>query len=141
VASIALETTMETRTIALAGGATVLFVILVGGSLLADNSSLPNQEVPQGFSYRYIIIETTKGAVTVLRDPKLRALDRRIYVVGATVTLTGVTDDEFFSSTHQWVCLEDVRRMGEFSDDNTLGAIESVAGRRRMEEERRKHDR
>ena len=129
---------MRIRTAALAGGASVLCAILVGGSLLADNPNASPQELPQGFEAAYLLVETTHGAVTVIEHPHLRALGNRTYVIGKTVSLSGVTDDELFDPTDQWVCLEDVRRMGEVHNREALAEIQKIAKDRRMNEEMRR---
>jgi hypothetical protein len=118
-----------------------LCAILVGRSLLAEDSRLPRQGLPQGFRGEFLLVETTKGAVTVLKNPQLRTLDSRTYVVGTTVALAGVTDGELFGPTDQWVCLEDVRRMGEIANSDALKQIEEIAATRRDFEKKQSRER
>jgi hypothetical protein len=130
------RTKMTLRTLAATAGAVALGALLIAGSLFAGGTREPDQSIPRGFcGGQYLILETTNHAVTVLERPHLRTLGDRTYVVGSTVSLPGVTDDELFGPTTQWVCLEDVRRMGEASNKSTLDQIRVLAEKRRVREE------
>jgi hypothetical protein len=72
----------------------------------------------------------------VFHKPQVRTLGEKTYLVGQTVTLPGVTDDELFSETAEWVCQEDIRRMGEMDSDSTLHRIQELAEQQRVAREK-----
>jgi hypothetical protein len=94
-----------------------LIGLLVGWSMIgADDKKQEQQPVQRGFTAEYVLIETQDGSHTVLTRPRLGILGDRTYLVGATISLDGVTNDGLFERTTQWVCLSDVRRLGEVID-------------------------
>jgi hypothetical protein len=131
VARVTEVTTMRTRSFAFVVGTITLCALLIGGSPASDDSRGPHHDIPQGFRAEYLVIETTNGLFTVLRQPQLRMLGDRTYLVGRTVSQEGVTDDALFAPTTQWVCLLDVRRMGEVASDAELRQIREIAAEQR----------
>jgi len=65
----------------------------------------------------------------LLHKPEVRSLAGKRYLVGSTISLSGVTDDELFGPLAQWVDLEKIRRMGEANRDSVIGDIGNIAER------------
>jgi hypothetical protein len=51
----------------------------------------------------------------------------KAYVVGMTVSVEGVTGDPLFARTSQWVCMDQVRRMGTMEGEESSSDFETYA--------------
>lgn len=109
---------MKLRASLLAFGLLALVGLWAGRSFLTagGKDSLPSQVVPDGFTQPYVMLETKDGVMTILQTPQIRSLGGKTYLVGRTVSLGEITNDALFESMDQWVCLKNVRRMGESSE-------------------------
>jgi hypothetical protein len=122
---------MKPHIILILAGAATLGTPLIVRSLLAQATQTPERAIPQGFSNEYVLIETSNKTFTVLRRPRLRTLGDRTYLVGKTVSVSEVTQDELFSPTIQWVCLKDICRMGEVENESGLREIAAIGVEKR----------
>jgi hypothetical protein len=113
-----------------------LFGLLLGGPLLTaqDPKSLRPTE---GFTGQYVLIEKKDGERILLHKPEVRTLAGKTYLVGRTITVPGVTEDELFEQTAQWVGVENVRRMGEADSINIIAELREIARRRAIREQER----
>lgn len=112
----------------------VAFVgILFSWSLLTAQGPRSPHAVPEGFGGEYVLIEKQDGAFVLLHKPQIRSLAGKHYLVGSTIPVRGVTDDELFAPTSQWIDLKKVRRMGEVADQSVIGEIRGIADRMKHE--------
>ncbi|HZV05777.1 MAG TPA: hypothetical protein VE999_11905 [Gemmataceae bacterium] len=103
--------------------------LLLGWSLLTAQAPKSSRAIPEGFSGEYVLIEKNDGGFVLLHKPEVRSLAGKRYLVGSTISLSGVTDDELFGPLAQWVDLEKIRRMGEANRDSVIGDIGNIAER------------
>src|SRR5438552_2292282 len=103
--------------------------LLAAWSLLAADSPKP-QPQREGFTSDFVLIQRQDGSLTVLRNPQLGTLGNKTYLVGQTLSWDDVSsDDVFFDSTVEWICLADIRRLSE-TDSNIGGRIRDIRNAR-----------
>ena len=107
----------------------ILSGLLLGWSLLTAQSPKSPQMTPEGFRGECVFIEKTDGGFVLLHKPEVRSLAGKTYLVGDTIAVSGVTQDELFAPMAQWVAMEKIRRMGESNSPSVIGDIQSIAER------------
>jgi hypothetical protein len=125
---------MKRQTWLLAFGTLALFGLLLGGALLTAQAPKSPRST-EGFAGQFVLIEKKDGERTLLHKPDIRTLAGKTYLVGRTISVPGVTDDEFFEPMAQWVCMENICRMGEADSENVIGELREVARLRAMREQ------
>jgi hypothetical protein len=131
---------MKARVSLIAVGVLAAIGLFLAGPFLGADGPQTAQVIPDGFTGEYVVVERKDGSMTILQLPQLRTLGPKTYLVGKTISIKEVTDDALFEPTKQWVCLEDVRRMGETTSGSDLENIRAIAVQRRLEgaEEKRR---
>jgi hypothetical protein len=123
---------MRLRTWTVASAGLALAGVLAGAAARSADEAKPAQPIPEGFvTGEFVVIEKRDGQFAVLQRPQIRTLGGKTYLAGKTIPLAGVTDDELFAPTTQWVCLDDARRVGEVPSRSALNAIQELAAQRR----------
>jgi hypothetical protein len=105
--------------------------LLLGWSFLTAQAPKSSRPIPEGFSGEYVFIEKKDGGFVLLHRPEVRTLAGKTYLVGATIPVGGVTEDELFAPLTQWVDMEKIRRMGEGHQQSIIHDIANVAERLR----------
>src|SRR5947209_4809102 len=121
---------MKTRIPLVAFAALAFAGSVLGGPPHTGEGPRASPQTPVGFTGQYLLIEKKDGAFVVLQKPEVRSLVGKPYLVGRTMSLPGITNDELFAPTVQWIGLEDVKRMGETDSDIALIGIREIAERK-----------
>jgi hypothetical protein len=98
-------------------GVLTLIGLLAGWSPVGADPPKPEQPaVQRGFTDPWLLVERQDGSRTVLSNPKFGMLGDKVYLVGRTVFLEGISNDRFFDKMIQWVYLGDAHRLAEVAD-------------------------
>jgi hypothetical protein len=122
---------MKLRAWLTAFGTLALVGLLIREPLLTAQGPKSARASPEGFGGQYVLVEKKDGGFVMLLKPEVRTLGERTYLVGRTVPVPGVTDDELFAPLAQWVGLDDIRRMGEADSTSIVSELQNIAVRRR----------